>query len=278
MPTGNAYLFCWNPNKWNWEYLDDEIQEFREQGALSGWWTCLSHKQIQAGDRAFLLKLGVHPKGIFASGYISARPSLGEHWNKGKKEGYSVPIEYDFMVHPLNDSLLTLDYLKQGNLKNQNWTPQGSGVLIKKDVAENLERVWFNFLTRNKFAQTVATLPKSSGQDHFMEGKVSQVILTSYERNPYARKACIDFYGFKCSVCLFNFEEFYGEVGKDFIHVHHLNPISKFNSIYEIDPVKDLRPVCPNCHAMLHKENPPFAIEKLQSIIQRKKRTSKKLS
>lgn len=46
--------------------------------------------------------------------------------------------------------------------------------------------------------------------------------------------------------------------------MHHLTQLSKIGQGYEVDPVNDLRPVCPNCHAMLHKRNPPYAIDKLE--------------
>jgi len=36
---------------------------------------------------------------------------------------------------------------------------------------------------------------------------------------------------------------------------------------YEVDPINDLRPVCPNCHAMLHRKKPPLTIEELETII-----------
>ena len=59
-------------------------------------------------------------------------------------------------------------------------------------------------------------------QKVYTEGTPNQVLVTKYERNPFARKTCIDHYGLSCSVCEFNFENEYGELGKDFIHVHHL--------------------------------------------------------
>lgn len=95
----------------------------------------------------------------------------------------------------------------------------------------------------------------------------SEVTLTQYERDTGARKECLDHYGYECSVCNFDFESFYGPIGKGFIHVHHLIPISKLDEDYEIDPVQDLRPVCPNCHAMLHQEDPPVTIEELRRMI-----------
>jgi len=65
-------------------------------------------------------------------------------------------------------------------------------------------------------------------------------------------------------VCEFNFEAAYGEIGSGFIHVHHLTKLSDIRQGYEVNPVDDLRPVCPNCHAMLHKRNPPYTIDELK--------------
>ncbi|WBO83835.1 HNH endonuclease [Hymenobacter yonginensis] len=101
----------------------------------------------------------------------------------------------------------------------------------------------------------------------FHEGTPYQIIQTQYERNPNARAACLKHYGHSCCVCNFNFTSYYGKIGEYFIHVHHLNKISDIKKHHSIDPIKDLRPVCPNCHAMLHTSNPPLSIEDLQTII-----------
>lgn len=93
------------------------------------------------------------------------------------------------------------------------------------------------------------------------------MILTKYERNPHARKECLKHYGFSCTICQFNFEQVYGDIGKDFIHVHHLTQISKVGKQYSVDPINDLRPVCPNCHAMLHRMKDGLSIEYLKSLI-----------
>ena len=99
------------------------------------------------------------------------------------------------------------------------------------------------------------------------EGAKKSTVINSYERNPIARQKCINHWQSICSVCNFDFETVYGPLGKGFIHVHHLTPISQVGTSYQIDPIKDLRPVCPNCHAMLHRQEPPFSIEELKNII-----------
>ena len=102
------------------------------------------------------------------------------------------------------------------------------------------------------------------------EGAKQNITINTYERNPKAREECINHYGCKCFICNFNFEEIYGEIGKDFIHVHHITPLSDIGEEYEVNPIDDLRPVCPNCHAMLHKRNPAYSIEEVQNFISNK--------
>lgn len=99
------------------------------------------------------------------------------------------------------------------------------------------------------------------------EGAKKSVIVNSYERNPIARQKCINHWKARCSACDFDFEAVYEPLGRGFIHVHHLTPISQIGKAYQINPIEDLRPVCPNCHAMLHKHEPPISIEELKAII-----------
>ena len=102
----------------------------------------------------------------------------------------------------------------------------------------------------------------------FVEGAVSTVFVNKYERDAKARRACIDHHQAVCKVCGIDFGKRYGAIGKGFIHVHHLNPIATSQGReYKIDPITDLAPVCPNCHAMLHKKNPPYTIEELKKLI-----------
>jgi 5-methylcytosine-specific restriction protein A len=101
----------------------------------------------------------------------------------------------------------------------------------------------------------------------YLEGQKKTIIVNAYERNNEARKECISHYGLNCQVCMVNFGELYGELGEGFIHVHHLKLISTIGELYKIDPINDLKPVCPNCHAMLHRKNPPLTIIELKEIM-----------
>lgn len=64
------------------------------------------------------------------------------------------------------------------------------------------------------------------------------------------------------------FEKFYGAEFKEIIEVHHIVPVSQIGEAYVVDPIKDLIPVCPNCHAVLHsKKNSVYASEELHALL-----------
>ena len=107
--------------------------------------------------------------------------------------------------------------------------------------------------------------------NNYKEGLLTQVKVNKYERNPDARRKCIEKYGYNCWICEFDFKKFYGaEIGSEYIHVHHKIPISTIKEEYIIDPINDLIPVCPNCHSMIHR-NPrkPIDVNKLKSLIKK---------
>lgn len=111
--------------------------------------------------------------------------------------------------------------------------------------------------------------PDENESKHFSEGAVKQVVVNKYERNPLARRMCIEHYGMFCNICGFDFLRFYGDWGKDYIHVHHIVPMSEIHQEYTLDPIKDLIPVCPNCHYMIHREKETLAVDKLKEYIQK---------
>ena len=100
------------------------------------------------------------------------------------------------------------------------------------------------------------------------EGRAVVVTVNAFERNSHARAACIAHHGAACLACGFDFGEFFPDVeaADGFIHVHHLRPLSECGGAYIVDPIKDLVPLCPNCHALAHMRSPPFAVEELQAM------------
>ena len=102
-----------------------------------------------------------------------------------------------------------------------------------------------------------------------IEGACRTIQVNAYERDPEARRRCIAAHGTNCGVCGFNFGVVYGPVAEGYIHVHHIRPLAEVGEAHTIDPVEDLIPVCPNCHAVLHRQRPAFSIEEVRAFLRR---------
>ena len=103
----------------------------------------------------------------------------------------------------------------------------------------------------------------------YCEGKARRVLVNRYERDSAARDKCIEHYGAECFICGFNFSTAYGPAAEGFIHVHHLKPISELKGEYVVDPIVDLRPVCPNCHAMIHLGGHVRSIDEVRLLLRK---------
>lgn len=101
----------------------------------------------------------------------------------------------------------------------------------------------------------------------FPEGATTQVLVNKYERDPRNRAAAISAHGYLCLACGFDFKRSYGELGNEFIIVHHVIPVSQIGPDYVINPSKDLITLCANCHAMIHREDPPLSLEQLRNKV-----------
>lgn len=86
------------------------------------------------------------------------------------------------------------------------------------------------------------------------EGAEKEVLSNKYERNPEARRKCLEHHGYYCHICGFDPVKIYGEAFKNKIEVHHIVPLSQIKADYVVDPINDLIPVCPNCHTILHSK------------------------
>lgn len=137
---------------------------------------------------------------------------------------------------------------------------------LTPESAALLTRIWRE---ESSSSVVITSLPEEiEDETRYVEGAVRTIWVNVYERDEGARAECIAHYGLACAVCGFDFETIYGSIGKGFIHVHHLKPLSEIRQEYEVNPVADLRPVCPNCHAMLHRRKPdPYSIEELRDLI-----------
>lgn len=261
-----TFLLTWNPNKWSWDTLDADYSNSRKYGFIDTRWSCGRTMRIRAGDRVFLLRQGKEPRGILASGIVTSdEPFTAPHFAESVRSALYVNARLDILLHPDREAILDRANLNAGNLESVHWDTQSSGIEVPPDAAAELEALWRGFLTQRGYSPIVLA-DELPSPDRFWEGALRRITVNAFERDPAARAECIAHFGATCRVCGFDFGATYGEVGNGFIHVHHTRPLSDIRAGYAVDPTRDLVPVCPNCHAMLHR-SPPLTVEQLQEIL-----------
>lgn len=123
---------------------------------------------------------------------------------------------------------------------------------------------------KEKYILTAGEVKNSAG---YKEGTLKRVFVNSYERSKRARRECLNHYGRKCYACGIDPNKTFAFLGKlkvDFdngiIQVHHKIPLSQIPRAYKIDPIKDLVPLCPNCHSIVHLQDPPISVENIKKF------------
>jgi hypothetical protein len=135
--------------------------------------------------------------------------------------------------------------------------PRGQGpILVSTDLLGRLSTLPHAFLPEE---------PHSF--EEFREGSAHSVVASRYERDPNARAACLAHFGPVCAACDQDLAALYGEVALGLIHVHHLISLASIRRAYAVDPINDLRPVCPNCHAVIHRRDPPYSIAEIREFL-----------
>jgi len=265
-----TYLLTWNPARFHWETLAEDAETVRRCGHDDGNWTCARTKSIRPGDRVFLMRQGVEPRGIMASGCVLTPPTPGTiGWDDtrlGETTNY-IDVRFDAILDPAKEAVLTRATLEQGLLGEVNWDTQAGGMTIRADCAALLEEAWAAHLADLGALPPPAFPEEVQAPELYTEGAARRISVNAYERDPAARDACVAHHGARCSVCGFAFGELYGEWGEGFIHVHHVVPLAKRGERYEVDPVRDLVPVCANCHAMLHRRAAVLDVELLRAKV-----------
>lgn len=261
-----AFLCTWNPDRWvvsekEWKR---DVQKLKAGGSIEGPWAIGSRKSgIHTGDFIFLVRVG-RDRGIVASGVAASVAYRDLHWDSERatenKLANYVRVDWDYQVE-ISNRLKVEDLLEQFPIVPWN-NLAGSGVQVDEAVEDALIEKWFDHL-----GIEVTTFPDETSR--YFEGASKAVMVNRYERNPAARKECLRIFGAKCAVCGFEGERAYGSAGKALIHVHHVIELSEVGEGYEVDPKTDLVPLCPNCHAMIHRRRPAYSIKELKSLLKK---------
>lgn len=145
----------------------------------------------------------------------------------------------------------------------------GVGWKINKNLGRAIEQLgWTDDLVIDQYEQ-LETEIKIGERRKFEEGALARVLVNRYERDLKAKKACIKQHGRQCKGCKINFKNFYGNDIPEIIHIHHVRPLSRYANKKMTDVVKDLIPLCPNCHAVVHSTKKLMSLNDLQKRVKR---------
>ncbi len=200
--------------------------------------------------------------GYINSTVIQRRGILGYHFAKHGSATDACPEELRSNLVPYfceryGCSASALDvYIKsEGN--------SGRAYLILKDP-----QVALRILLRDLGIELDQDLHIVTIKERYIEGRLVDVVMQRRERSEAARSACLAFYGFTCYVCQVSLKQRYSGLPVEVIHVHHEEPLSQMQEEREFDPVATMKPVCPNCHCVIHSRTPPYSIEEVRGMLE----------
>ncbi|MFM9273497.1 restriction endonuclease [Pseudarthrobacter sp. NKDBFgelt] len=255
-----AVILGWNPSGSDpWDY-HAAVGLVAESGRFLRRWSGGLPLIVPAGSEAWLFVQGGSDAG---TGLIGHGVAMSEPYQTLPGDS---PAEWHVSI--LFDALLPLgEQIRQDTLRAAvpgiPWSEAmyRPGVAVPGHAESGLRRLWRDL-------GPAATRPPHVVSGTCPPDAVSTIDVNRHERNLDARRVCLAFHGTSCAACGFSFEAFYGDAGSGSIDVHHVVPPELLGSGYQLDPVADLVPMCPNCHTLAHgSAGPPRTVSELRHII-----------
>jgi 5-methylcytosine-specific restriction enzyme A len=255
-----AVLLGWNPAHWDdWQpSYPEAILEVARTGVFRGRWTVSDTRRIPVGADAWLLLQG-SIRGLIGHATVTSTPYReADHARPGRANTY-VNVDFDALLS-IGDQIPFEVLIERA--PNAGWTtPHGSGHRVPEIDEPTVRAVWAEHTPSDENDPILPT------PGTFPEEALTRVVMNRYERDPHARRLCLAHYGTSCAACGFSFEAAYGQGGEGFIHIHQLVPLSQLGPGYELDPIRDLIPLCPNCHYMAHRRQVPYTPSELRRMM-----------
>jgi 5-methylcytosine-specific restriction enzyme A len=273
--TINTWIFQGNPNVFD---IDNYVQDNKFI-----WWSIRQEHfadEFNINDTVFLWKSDGGKKGtggVLAKCKVVSLPvnrtddsSSEEYWHTDDWSNSYLAIKLVVQEVKLSEGFISrVSLLEHPILKDLliHRLRQQTNYLLSHEHGTELDKIWS--LSKNKSQVEIDIEAELAEEDDFYtDGAVKNYFGKRYERNPANREKAIEIHGLNCVCCGFNFEEVYGERGKDFIEVHHIKPLSTIKEQVVINPVTDLVPICSNCHRMIHRrKDNVLTVEELRLLL-----------
>lgn len=267
-----TYLLTWNAARTSWRTISQDTRHLRKTGRTSRSfrWSCGMRRTVEPNSEVFLLRQGKKNPGLVAHGQITKAPFEDDHWDSERvgDSAWYIFFRPDYIVDPETEEALNIAQVSDPIVRKFPWRTRVSGIEIAEPTLNRVRALWEEFTSAAK-AMIAETAAEHLQDERYPEGAKLRIVVNRYERNPLARKRCLDHHGRRCCVCGMTFGNRYGDRFAKIIEVHHLRRVSQCGDDYHVDPVNDLCPVCPNCHAALHVQDPPLSPSQLAALLRR---------
>lgn len=246
-----SYLLTWNPRRFgSWNALN-HIARYKRSS-----WSCGSRLSMEKGSRVYLLKQGIEPRGIVASGVTTGGVYPDAHWDpKRRGKANYVDVKFDTVLAEDAQSAFPAHTIK--SLRGVNWRTQMSGIEVPEEIAGRLEREWKRFAKLEK----TAVIERAA---EAVENRLSEIRTYVRSRHAGLRAAALAQSKGVCEGCRINYWSLPDGLGRSVLQVHHKRALATSNKPRRTK-LKDLAVLCANCHGMLHSAGKtPMAIEVLR--------------
>lgn len=277
----NTWIFQGNPDKFN---IDEYLTSTKDI-----YWSVTQpkhQKEIAVGDLVYIWRAKGSKKqvsGVIALGVVTEESKPREEvnnklvlydelWNENYSEASKIKAGIrlkEIRLTP-NDGMIISEIFEQDPVLSQSQiikTRVGSNFILNEIQSLLIGQYWVGL---NPLILEDEDLEIKSN-----EGRITLRIHKVRERDPKIKKKAIDLFvkqnGYVfCELCNFSFEEKYGNIGKGYIEVHHLKPISQYDE-NELTSIENLKLVCSNCHRMIHRGDPESLFYQLKESLRRSK-------
>ena len=275
LEAGGAYLLTWKPDRFDLD-LQWMIKQFKRGTLGTSEWATGTTKTMRLGAPFFFLRQGHDHPGIIGWGRICGSVHQQPHWDpamaKAGKESNEVDVQFEFITMPDDPKAIPRPLLEADRrTKAGKWDIQGSGTRLTAEVTNGVRALLQDRRVKMPSLNADADAPWVRVET-YSEGSIKQSLTTYHERNSKARLRCLHHYGCVCQGCGFDFGLYYGPDADGMIEVHHLRRISQATKSRRVDPIKDLRPLCSNCHRVVHlpgAKADPLPIPTLRAMVRR---------
>lgn len=255
--SSNTWVFQGNPSRYD---IDDYLARYE----FIYWSAPRLAREMQLGDRCVLWRSGAEA-GAVAVGRVAELPKprekveqpefLGDDlWREAPDEASGTKVGILVDEHRLDEEAGFIPrhvFLNSEILRNSTIIriPNGTVFRLNAEESEEFFRIWGNVLSLVEDATVEEAFEGSRTlRRHYARERCRRLIAKKREHFASQNSGRVF-----CEVCGFDFSRHYPEsLGKGFIEVHHLTPLSNCEGAMKTT-LDQLLLVCSNCHRMIHR-------------------------